>query len=413
MPAASHAADAGTLIVGAGQAGLTVAETLRKGGYAAPVTLIGAEADAPYQRPPLSKGYLLGDVGRDRLALKPPEWFARHDVTLRTGLRVAEIELESRHVRLADGERLAWRHLVIATGARPRPLPEAIGGRLAGVHTIRARTDIDRLRADLVPGARLLVIGGGYIGLEAAAAARTRGLEVVLIESAPRLLARVTGAETADWLAETHRRNGVDLRLGCQLVRLHGADRVTAAEFGDGSRIAVDCVVVGIGALPETALAEQADLACANGIRVDARGRTSREGVWAAGDCATFDLPDGPLRLESVGNAVDTGALVARNILGADDAYAPEPWFWSDQYATKLQIAGLSAPGDAVVVRDVAGEGRSHWYIRSGRLVAVDALGAPRAYMSARKLLKAGLTPPTDRIGDPKTPLGDLLATCR
>ncbi|MFD2055794.1 NAD(P)/FAD-dependent oxidoreductase [Mesorhizobium calcicola] len=388
------------MIVGAGQAGLSVAEKLRAYGFRGAIMLVGDEPYAPYQRPPLSKAYLLGNLERERLKLKAEDWYEKNTIDVRTGVGVGSIDRQRQCVHLADGATLPYDQLVLATGAVARQLPEAMGGSLAGVFTIRSLTDIDRLSPAIEKGGNLLVVGGGYIGLEIAAVARSIGMVVNVVEVADRLLARVACAETAAEVEALHRLQGVTFHLGKSLDRLLGTDRVTAARLADGTTIEADLVVAGVGALPATGLAEAAGLLVDNGVVVDAFGRTSDPCIWAAGDCANFSLPEGALRMESVGNAIDSGDLVARNIMGAHQPYLPKPWFWSDQFDLKLQIAGISRPKDAVVVRKGEGPGRSHWYYRDGRLVAVDGLNAPRDYLIGKRLLAMSVSPDSAQVAD-------------
>lgn len=408
--AARPGPESSILIVGAGQAGLSAAEKLRANGFEGALALIGDEADAPYQRPPLSKAYLLGELERDRLRLKADDWYAKNRVALRLATRVVSIDRAQRRVCLADGGTLAYDRLVLATGAIARKLPQAISRGLAGLFTIRTLADIDALRPALKEHGRLLVIGGGYIGLEIAAVACGLGMTVDVVEAADRALARVASAQTAGAVEALHRSRGVRFHLGKAVSELLGADRVTGARIGDGTIIAADVIVAGIGGMPETALAAEAGLAIDNGIAVDAHGRTDDPFIWAAGDCANFSLPGGGLRMESVGNAIDSADLVARNIMGARQPYKPKPWFWSDQFDLKLQIAGLSRPGDTVVVRQGAGPGRSHWYYREGRFVAVDGLNAPRDYLIGKRLLAASASPDPAHVADPMRPLESLSA---
>ncbi|MBZ9708599.1 FAD-dependent oxidoreductase [Mesorhizobium sp. ESP7-2] len=405
---ASPGSDSTVVIVGAGQAGLSAAEKLRANGFAGSLVLIGEEPHPPYQRPPLSKDYLLGELERDRLKLKPEDWYAKHQITLRLGTGVVAIDRAPRSLRFADGGTLAYDRLVLATGSRARTLPDAVSRGLAGIFTIRSLADIDRLREVFDKGGRLLVIGGGYIGLEIAAVARGHGMAVNVVEAADRLLARVASAETATAVEALHRSRGVSFHLGTGVSELLGPDRVTGARLGDGTVIAADIVVAGIGGLPETALAGEAGLAIENGVAVDSHGRTDDPYIWAAGDCANFSLPEGGLRMESVGNAIDSADLVARNIMGARQPYKPKPWFWSDQFDLKLQIAGLSRPGDMVVVRQGQGAGRSHWYFRENRLVAVDGLNAPRDYLVGKRLLAAAVSPDPAQLLDPAVALETL-----
>lgn len=413
LVAARPGNESSIVIVGAGQAGLSTAEKLRANGFAGSLTLIGEEPDAPYQRPPLSKAYLLGELERDRLKLKAEDWYARNRIALRLGTRVASIDRARRRACLADGGMLAYDNLVLATGSTARKLPQAISRGLAGIFTIRTLADIDALRPALDKRGKLLVIGGGYIGLEIAAVARGLGMTVDVVEAADRLLARVASAETAKVVEELHRSRAVTFHLGKAVSELLGTERVSGARLGDGTIVAADVVVTGIGGMPETALAAGAGLAIDNGIAVDAYGRTEDPFIWAAGDCASFSLSGGGLRMESVGNAIDSADLVARNIMGARQPYKPKPWFWSDQFDLKLQIAGLSRPGDTVVVRQGAGAGRSHWYYREGQFVAVDGLNAPRDYLIGKRLLAVSASPDPAQVADPVLALEALANTSK
>ena len=397
---------AGIVIVGAGQAGAALAARVRALGHTGPVTMIGAEPVAPYQRPPLSKGYLLGEMGLDRLMLRGPEFWQDAGVDLRLGARVTAIDPAARRV-IVGNEAISYDALALTTGAVPRRLPAAIGGDLEGVHTVRTLADVDAMAPEFAAGRRLLVAGGGYIGLEAAAVAAKLGLQVTLLEAAPRILQRVAAAETAAWVRDLHARHGVQILEGCALTRLTGEGRVTGADLADGRHIAADFVIVGVGVTPDTALAEAAGLRIDNGIWTDAQGRTSDSAIWAAGDCASFPWAGGRIRLESVGNAIDQAELVAENILGAAKDYVARPWFWSDQYDVKLQIAGLSTGHDRVVTRQ--GDGFSVWYYAGARLIAVDAMNDSRAYMVGKRLIEAGLSPAPEAVGDPATDLKSLL----
>jgi 3-phenylpropionate/trans-cinnamate dioxygenase ferredoxin reductase subunit len=398
------------VIVGAGQAGLSLAQRLRALGHDGPITLIGEEPVPPYQRPPLSKAYLKREAGIDRLLLRPQSFFAEAGIELLTGVRVEAIDRSARIVRAGDA-RIPYDKLALATGAAPRTLPAAIGGALPGVHVLRNLADADGLAPALRPGRRALIVGGGYIGLEAAAVCAALGLSVTLIEAAPRILGRVACAETADWFRDLHRSHGVEIREGVGLARLGGTTRLTGAELADGSRIAADLAIVGIGVSPATDLAAAAGLTIDNGIATDATGRTADPAIWAAGDCASFPGPGGRMRLESVQNAIDMAEAVAADMMGEGAPYAPVPWFWSDQFDAKLQIAGLGAGHDRIVVREATGKGggRSHWYFRAGTLLAVDAINDPRAYMVGKRLLEAGRTPDAALLADPATNLRALL----
>jgi len=399
------------VVLGAGQAGASLAAKLRAEGHDGPLALVGEEPALPYQRPPLSKKYLLGEMPKARLQLRPESFWAERDVEMRTGVRAEAIDLEARTVTLAGGEALAWDGLALTLGARPRRLPEAIGGALPGVHHVRDLADVDGMAPAFEPDARLLVVGGGYIGLEAAAVAAAKGLRVTLVEAAPRILGRVACAETARWFADLHRRHGVDLREGAALERLEaGTDgRLARAVLADGSTVEADLAVVGIGVVPNAEIAEAAGLACENGILVDETCTTSHPDVVAAGDCAAFPWRDGTLRLESVQNAIDQAEAAALTLLGRPVAYRPVPWFWSDQYDVKLQIAGLAKGWDRIVVRPGAREGTvSHWYFRGPELIAVDAMSDPRAYMTGKRWLEAGRSPDPDALADPQADLKAL-----
>ncbi|MFN4057200.1 MAG: NAD(P)/FAD-dependent oxidoreductase [Roseinatronobacter sp.] len=394
------------VVIGAGQAGASLVAKLRAEGFGGTITLIGSEPVLPYQRPPLSKAYLLGDMALDRLFLRPAQFYADQHIDLRLGQAVSAIDRAARHVHLAD-EVLPYDALALTTGSTPRRLPAAIGGALPGVHLVRDLADVDAMGPEFRAGARVVIVGGGYIGLEAAAVAAKRGLDVTVLEMAPRILARVAAPETSDAIRALHQSQGVKILEMTGLERVLGTDRVTGVRLSDGTDLPADFVIAGIGILPATALAEAAGLTLDNGIAVDAQGRTSDPAIWAAGDCASFPWRGGRLRLESVQNAIDQAELVAGNMLGAERAYAPIPWFWSDQYDMKLQIAGLNMGYDQVVVRD--GPARSHWYFGAGQFLAVDAMGDPRAFMVGKRLLEQGISPAPAQVADPATDLKTLL----
>lgn len=396
--------------IGAGQAGAALAARLRSGGHAGPITLIGEEPILPYQRPPLSKGYLLGEMGADRLTLRSADFYAEHNIALRLGAPVSAIDPKARTVTLGT-ETIRYDDLVLTTGSFPRRLPAAIGGDLAGVYTVRTVADVDAERAEFSPGRRLVIVGGGYIGLEAAAVAAKLGLDVTILEMAPRILQRVAAPETSDYFRALHTAHGVKILESTGLERLLGeAGHVTAARLTDGREIPADFVIAGIGILPATQLAEAAGLVIENGIRTDSHGRTSDPHIWAAGDCASFPWQSGRLRLESVQNAIDQADLVADNILGADKDYVPMPWFWSDQYDCKLQIAGLNTGYDRIVTRGPDGAAVSFWYFKGDRLLAVDAMNDSRAYMVGKRLLETGRAVDAGAISNPATNLKSLLS---
>lgn len=399
----------GIVVVGAGQAGASLVAKLRSDGYRGAITLIGEEPVPPYQRPPLSKKYLLGEMDLERLFLKPEAFYADNNIRLLTNRRVEAIDAADRKIVLGS-ETLGYEHLALCTGSVPRRLPPAMGGMLAGVHVVRNLNDVDRMAGDIRPGARALIVGGGYIGLEAAAVASKLGLKVTLVEMAERILQRVAAPETSDYFRALHRDHGVDIREGVGLERLTGGERVSGAILTDGSDLDLDLVIVGIGITPATDLAETAGLDLDNGIAVDAYGRTSDPHIWAAGDCASFPHAGGRIRLESVQNAIDQAELVADNMRGAGTAYEPKVWFWSDQYDVKLQIAGLNTGYDRVVTRPGDRDGMtSHWYFAGERLLAVDAMNDPRAYMVGKRLIEAGKSADAAALADPATDLKSLL----
>jgi len=400
------------VIIGAGQAGFAAAEKLRDLGHTGPVTMIGAEPVPPYQRPPLSKAYLLGDMARERLFLRPTDHYAKRQIDLRLGQGVQSIRTEARQVVLKDGSSLPYDRLLLATGAAPRRLPAAIGGDLNGVLTMRDLGDADDFAEAVRTARHLLVVGGGYVGLEAAASARKLGLKVTLIEAADRILKRVASAETSAHFRALHLSHDVDLREGVGLTCLIGdSGKVVAAELSDGSIVTPDLVLVGIGVAPNVELAAQAGLTLDAGIAVDAFCQTSAPGIFAAGDCTSFSWNTQRIRLESVGNAIDQAEVAAANMLGQNLPYHARPWFWSDQYDTKLQIAGLARDYDRVVLRPGATvAAKSIWYFAGGKLEAVDAINEPRVYMIAKRLLEAGQSPGPDLVADSTSDLRSLVA---
>jgi 3-phenylpropionate/trans-cinnamate dioxygenase ferredoxin reductase subunit len=341
--------------------------------------------------------------------LRSPEFYHEHGITLKLGHPVDRIDRVAQTVTVGD-EVIGYDELVLTTGSVPRRLPAAIGGDLAGVYTVRTLADVDAEASDFVPGRRVVIVGGGYIGLEAAAVAAKLGLQVTVVEMAPRILQRVAAPETSDWFRALHRAHGVTIIEGTGLDRLIGQDgRVVAARLADGREIAADFVIVGVGIVPAIALAERAGVEIENGVRTDAQGRTSDPHIWAAGDCASFPWQGGRLRLESVQNAIDQAELVADNILGAGLDYVPMPWFWSDQFDCKLQIAGLNIGYDHIVTRGPEGNAVSFWYFRGDRLLAVDAMNDPRAYMVGKRLIEMGRTVDPGVLRDPESNLKALL----
>lgn len=390
------------IVIGGGQAAAAAIAKLRALDGEVPITLIGDEAVLPYQRPPLSKAYLAGTMPLERLIFRPRAWFDDNNITLRLGERVGSLHPDSRHVTLYNGETLTYSKLLIATGSTPRLLPAEMGGDLAGVHALRSVQDADALRPALEGEGRLVIVGGGYIGLEVAAIARKAGLHVTLVEMGERILQRVAAPETSDFYRDLHTGHGVRLIEGIGLARLHGKDGVVfEAELTDGSRLAADSVLMGIGVVPNSELAELAGLGLENGIAVDEHCRTSDENIYAAGDCASFPHHGSRVRLESVPHAIGQGEAAAANMLGHGDAYEATPWFWSDQYDVKLQIAGLNTGYERTVTRPGRREGaQSIWYYRGDDLLAVDAMNDAPSFMLARKALEAGRSIPPHIAAD-------------
>ncbi|MDB4184824.1 NAD(P)/FAD-dependent oxidoreductase [bacterium] len=397
----------GIVIIGAGQAGSSLAIKLRTLGYEGAVTLIGEEPYAPYQRPPLSKTYLLGEMALERLYLRPQELYRDHNIELRLAAQVTAIDPVAGVVSLGH-ETLTYDQLALTTGSTPRLLPEAIGGGLKNVFAVRGLADVDAMRSAFERSGHVLIIGGGYIGLETAAVAAKRGLKVTLVEMAERILQRVACKETSDYFRDLHQSHGVTLLEGVGLSRLTGTDQVTGAILSNGETLDIDFALVGVGIQPNTGLAEAAGLTLNNGIETNALGQTSEARIWAAGDCASFPYKGGRIRLESVPNAIDQAEVVAENMLGAKKEYHATPWFWSDQYNVKLQIAGLNQGFDNVVARK-GDAGRSHWYYNAGQLLAVDAMNDPRAYMVAKRLIEEGKTVDPALAADPSSDLKALL----
>ncbi|MGR3341950.1 MAG: NAD(P)/FAD-dependent oxidoreductase, partial [Paracoccaceae bacterium] len=358
---------------------------------------------------PLTKKYLLGETEVERLYLRPEIFYAEHDITLRLGMPVSAIDRTAKTLRVGN-DQIAYDQLALTTGALPRRLPAAIGGDLAGVYTVRTLADVDAMAAEFQPGRRVLIVGGGYIGLEAAAVAALKGLHVTVVEMAARILPRVAAPETADVIRAAHQLHDVNICEGVGLDHLTGKGRVDGAVLGDAAAMELDFVIVGVGIDPDTKLAEAAGLALENGIRTDELGQTTDASIWAAGDCTSFPYKDGRVRLENVGNAIDQAEAVAANMLGARQPYVAKPWFWSDQYDLKLQIAGLSTGYDRVVTRPASTQDTpSFWYYKGDTLLAVDAINDPRAYMVGKRLIEMGRSPTPDAIGDPATDLKHLL----
>ena len=403
------------LIVGAGQAGVMTAESLRSGGYTGAITLLGDEAHGPYHRPPLSKAWLAGDMADAQLVMRAPDLLAKKDIALRTDCSVVAIDRTAQVLRLASGEQLPYSGLVLATGATPRALTLP-GADAPNVLPLRSRDDAGRIAAQLARCAEqalpVVVIGGGFIGLEVAATARKKGLAVTVLEAAPRLLGRVLAPALSDWYAALHRGHGVDVVLDARIASIDTAEGLAVAvHLADGRRLPCGLVVLGVGVSANDTLAREAGLACDRGIVVDACTRTADPRIVAAGDCTARQLDDGTLlRLESVQNATEQAKSAAAALLGQDRPFTATPWFWSDQYDKKLQMAGLSAGADAWTLRgDMAAGPFSIYHFKAGRLLAVDSVNSAKDHLLARKLMDAGVSPTPEQAADAGFDLNSLL----
>jgi len=389
-----------TIVIGAGQAGAEVASKLRDEGYDDRILLIGQENYLPYQRPPLSKKYMAGEMALERLFLRPQEFYQDKNIELNIGKSAYQIDPNKQKVEFNGGS-LHYDHLVLATGSKPRELPDYIGLKIKNLFTMRDLTDANSIEPFIKSGMRLLIVGGGYIGLEAAATARKFGVDVTLVEIEERILKRVAAKETSDYIRSLHISKGVKIKeeIGLDRLKIVG-DKALSASLTDGSDISVDFVIVGIGIIPNTELAKSAKLKINNGIFVNDECRTSISNIYAAGDCTSFEYKNTLVRLESVGNAIDQANTVAQNILQQNTKYIPKPWFWSDQYNLKLQIAGLNTGYDDVVVRKGENGQVSHWYFKGPNLLAVDALNDPRCYMIGKRLIEANNSPTKNQLKD-------------
>lgn len=387
------------VIIGAGQAAIAFAAKMRELDNDAEITMVGQESSLPYQRPPLSKKYMTGDMEADRLLLRPENWYAENNISCVVGETVYSIDVENKQIVLEEAA-LPFDKLLIATGSRPRELPAEIGGFLEGVYTLRDLEDADSIGSEMLEGKSVLIIGGGYIGLEAAAVCAQKGMKVRVVEMSERILQRVAASPTSDFIRAKHIAHDVKIieNLGLEkLNETNGAEgRVTSATFSDGSEMDVDFVIAGIGAIANMELAQDAGLKCSTGIDVNAKAQTSNPDIFAAGDVAAFEFRDYNIRLESVQNAIDQAEHAAKVIAGDTSDYTPNPWFWSDQYDLKLQIAGFNIGYDETVIRAGSREGgQSTWYFSNGKFIAVDAMNDPKAYMFGKKILelKKTITP--------------------
>ncbi len=397
------------VIIGAGQAAAQLIDSLRRRGYPDAITVVGDEG-LPYQRPPLSKKYLAGELGLDRLQLRQQAYFDEQRVTMHLGRRATAIDRETRRVQLDDGATLDYAQLIIATGSHPRRL-KMPGADLAGVHYLRSLSDADHLRTEVHVGQHAVIVGGGYIGLEVAATLRQLGMEVTVLEMADRVMNRVVAEPVSRYYEREHASHGVKIELGAGVLALQGDanGRVCAVETSRGN-IAANLVVVGIGVLPTDELAQQAGLACDNGIVVDEYGRTSDPAIFAIGDCSNHPSVHygRRVRLESVDNAFEQANTVAANITGTPTKHDRVPWFWSDQYHHKLLIVGLADGHDRAILRgDPANHSFSVCYLRDGELIAIDTVNMAKDQMAARKLIAARMRPDPNKLADISIALKD------
>ena len=400
------------VIIGGGQAGSECAFALRQQQFAGRIVLVGEEPLLPYRRPPLSKTFLAGEVQAESLLIRAAATYQQQNIECRMGQRVVALDRAAKSVTLDEGTVIGYTHLVFATGGRARALPLP-GGDKANVHTIRTVADVERLKADFAPGKRLVVIGGGYIGLEAAAVGIKCGLDVTVVEALPRVLARVAVPEISAFYEQAHRRRGVKFITGVGVQALEGGERIEAVLLSDGQRLPVDVVIVGIGIIPNTELAAAAGLEVNQGIVVNAEARTADPAIFAIGDCAFHEnvFFGRSLRVESVPHAMEHGRTAAAAICGKPAAYAAVPWFWSDQFDLKLQMVGLSEGFDSMVVRgDLAAESFCVFYLREGVVLSADAVNRPQEFATAKQLVGLRMKVPEDLLRDESQPLKALLA---
>jgi len=399
------------VVVGTGHAAAQVVDSLRREGFAGRLVLVGEEPNLPYQRPPLSKKFLAGELELDRLPIRHAAFYEDIHCELRLGHAVTMIDKDARSLRLAGGTALTYDKLVLAIGGHARPLPVP-GAELEGVHVLRTMADVYAIRAQAVPGRRVVIVGAGYIGLECAATFRKLGLDVTVIEMMDRVMSRVVAPEMSRFYAGEHVTHGVSILVGKRVGAMLGDRRVTAVECTDGTRVPADLVLVGIGLVPNTELARSAGIQCDDGIVVDEHCRTSDPHIYAIGDCCSHPSPryGRRIRLESVDNAFEQARTAAANICGRLLVHDKTPWFWSDQYELKLQIVGLSQGYDQVVLRgDPSSRSFSCCYLRNGELIALDAVNHVKDFMAARKLIAERVRPDPARLADDAVAIKDTL----
>lgn len=400
------------VIVGAGHGGAQAAVVLRQQGFAGSIAMIGRENEPPYERPPLSKEYLARDKPFQRLYIRPPTFWGERNIELVLGREVLAVDPAARSVTTDNGETITYHDLIWATGGEPRKL-DCPGSYLLGIHAVRTRADVDLVMTELEGATHVVVIGGGYIGLEAAAVLTKLGKRVTLVEALPRVLARVAGAALSAFYEAEHRAHGVDLRTGTGVIAIEGKTRVTGVRLADETIIAADMVIVGIGIIPSIAPLIDAGAHIENGVFVDEQCRTSLPHIYAIGDCAAHanEFAGGAsIRIESVQNANDQASVAAKTICGIDTGYAATPWFWSNQYDLKLQTVGLSAGHDQSILRgDTATRSFSVVYLKAGRVVALDCVNNVRDYAQGRKLVEARAMIAPERLADTGVALKEML----
>lgn len=400
------------VIIGAGQAGGEIASELRKQTFDGRIVIVGEEAQPPYKRPPLSKAYLAGTASEESLYVMQQANLDKQNIELKSNLRAVRIDRVGKHVHLSDGSTLSYDKLALATGGRARPLPVP-GADRANVFGLRTIADVQKIRALCAPGNKLVIVGGGFIGLEVAAVAKKLEMQVTVLEGLPRVLARVTAPEVSAFFERQHREAGVDLRTGAQLAALEGEPNVTHVVLADGSRIAADLVIYGIGVVPNTELALEAGLGVDNGIAVDESTQTSDPHIFAAGDCTSHPSPflSRRIRLESVQNAMEQARAAAHAMLGKPVRYEMVPWFWSDQFDLKLQMVGISTGYDQLVLRGDPATQRNFaaFYLHAGKVIAADTVSRPADFMLAKKIVAARMVIDPAHLADDNVPLKSLL----
>ncbi|GAB5486984.1 MAG: FAD-dependent oxidoreductase [Parasphingorhabdus sp.] len=402
----------GVVIVGGGHAGAQAAIALRQLKYDGSILIISAESDPPYERPPLSKEYLSDEKTFERLYIKPPEYWGKSGIELMLDSEVVKVTPNAKTISLKDGSTLTYQNLIWAAGGKPRTLP-VDGSSLPGVHVVRSRTDVDGIKTELDQVDQVAIVGGGYIGLEAAAVLRKLGKKVVLLEALDRVLARVAGKELSQFFEEEHRRQGVDLRTEVTVESITGSEKVDGINLAGGEKIAAQMAVIGIGIQPTIEPLMEAGADCENGVLVDQNCRTTLPDIYAIGDCAAHanGFANGKtVRLESVQNANDQAKVVAKAILGENASYTATPWFWSNQYDLKLQTVGLNIDFDETVVRgNIGSRSFSIIYLKNQKVIALDCVNAVKDYVQGKKLVEAKAETPSDRLADSSIPLKELL----